>query len=64
MCAGRERGEEYAGKIEDIKRKTKNTNPEFYVFFFCFLLGGGAGQEEGLAGKLEKLFSCETRVST
>ena len=38
MCGERERG--YAGKVEDIKRKTKNANPEFFFFFFFFWGGG------------------------
>ena len=26
----------YAGKVVDIKRKTKNLNPEFFFIFFFF----------------------------
>ena len=44
----RERGErrEYASKVVDIKRMTKNPNPGFFIFLSFLVRGQGrAGQE-------------------
>ena len=54
FVGGRERA--YAGKPVDIKKMSKNQNPEFLIFsFFVTGDGGGqgrAGQGEMLAGEL------------